>query len=95
MLGADPLLGQALQNSWDKPALGTCHLKCLGQARSWSRLLSSALVKGVSAEACLINMYRFIRIESGACRQRHIAKGSKGVVLHGIYYIPIRPTKVG
>ena len=35
MLGTGPLLGQALQNVWDKPALGTCPLKCLGQARSW------------------------------------------------------------
>ena len=24
----------ALQNAWDRPALGTCPLKCLGQARS-------------------------------------------------------------
>ena len=35
MLGTGPPLGQALQNPWDKPALGTCPLKSLGQARSW------------------------------------------------------------
>ena len=37
MLGTGPLLGQAQNNSWDKPALGTCPLKCLGQARFWDR----------------------------------------------------------
>ena len=35
ILGTGPLLGQALQNSWDKPALGTGPSKFLGQARSW------------------------------------------------------------
>ena len=38
ILGTCPLLGQALQNSWDKPALGTCPSKFLGQARSCDRL---------------------------------------------------------
>jgi hypothetical protein len=37
MLGTSPLLGQALQNSWDRPALGTGPSKFLGQARSWDR----------------------------------------------------------
>ena len=32
MLGTGPLLGQALQNAWDRPALGTAPSKCLGQA---------------------------------------------------------------
>ena len=35
MLGTSTLLGHALENAWDRPALGTCPLKCLGQARSW------------------------------------------------------------
>ena len=35
VLGAGPLLGQALQNAWERPALGTCPSKCLGQARPW------------------------------------------------------------
>ena len=35
ILGTSPLLGQALQNTWDRPALGTGPL--LGQARSWDR----------------------------------------------------------
>jgi len=35
MLGTGPLLGHALCNAWDRPALGTCPLQCLGQARSW------------------------------------------------------------
>ena len=43
MLGAGPLLGQALQNSWDRRALGTCPSKCLGQARSTGPLLGQAL----------------------------------------------------
>ena len=29
-LGTGHLLGHALQNAWDMPALGTCPLKCLG-----------------------------------------------------------------
>ena len=33
--GTGPLLGHALYNAWDRPALGICPLKCLGQARSW------------------------------------------------------------
>ena len=37
MLGTGPLLGQVLQNSWDRPALGTGRSKFLGQARSWGR----------------------------------------------------------
>ena len=37
MLGTGPLLGQALQNSWDRPALGTGPSKFLGQARPWDR----------------------------------------------------------
>ena len=43
MLGAGPLLGQALQNSWGRPALGTCPSKCLGQALSTGPLLGQAL----------------------------------------------------
>ena len=35
ILGASPLLEHALSNAWDKPALETCPLKCLGHARSW------------------------------------------------------------
>jgi len=45
----DPLLGQALQNSWDRPALGTGHSKFLGQARSWDRpfnILGTSLLSG-------------------------------------------------
>ena len=34
MLGTGPLMRHAHQNSWDKPALGTCPLKCLGKAGS-------------------------------------------------------------
>ena len=30
-----PLLGHAFENAWDKPARGTCPLKCSGYARSW------------------------------------------------------------
>ena len=39
MLGASPLLGQALQNAWDRSALGTGPPKCLGQAllNAWDR----------------------------------------------------------
>ena len=37
ILGTGPLLGHALLSSWDKPALGTCPLKFLGQARSCDR----------------------------------------------------------
>ena len=37
MLGTGPLLGQALQHPWDRPALGSCLLQFLGQARSWER----------------------------------------------------------
>ena len=37
MLGASPLLGQALQHAWDVPALGAGSSKCLGYARSWDR----------------------------------------------------------
>ena len=37
MLGTGLLLRQALQNSWHKPAFGTCPLKCLGHARSWDK----------------------------------------------------------
>ena len=39
MLGTGPLLGQALQNAWDRPALGTGPSKCLGQAllNAWDR----------------------------------------------------------
>ena len=35
MPGTCPLLGHALRNALDTPALGTYPLKCLGQARSW------------------------------------------------------------
>ena len=41
--------GQALQNSWDRPALGTGHSKFLGQARSWDRpfkILGTNLLSG-------------------------------------------------
>ena len=34
ILGTGPLLGQAVQNSWGKPALGAGPSKFLGQARS-------------------------------------------------------------
>ena len=37
MFGTSPLLEHALSNAWDKPALETCPLKCLGHARSWGR----------------------------------------------------------
>ena len=40
MLGTGPLLGQALQNAWDKPAFGTGPSTCLGHARSWGRLFN-------------------------------------------------------
>ena len=35
MLGTSPLLGHALLNAWDRPALGTGPSKFLGQARFW------------------------------------------------------------
>ena len=34
MLGTSPILGQALEHAWDKPALGTGPLTCLGHAGS-------------------------------------------------------------
>ena len=37
MLGTGPLLGQALQNSWDMPTLGTGPPKCLGQATKFQQ----------------------------------------------------------
>ena len=33
--GAGLVLGYALYIAWDRPALGTCPLKCLGERRSW------------------------------------------------------------
>ena len=39
LLGTGPLLGQALQNAWDRPAIGASPSKGLGQARSWDRPL--------------------------------------------------------
>jgi hypothetical protein len=37
ILGTGPLLGQAIQNSWDRPALGTGPSKFLGQTSSQDR----------------------------------------------------------
>ena len=33
--GVGLVLGYALYIAWDRPALGTCPLKCLGERRSW------------------------------------------------------------
>ena len=40
MLGTRPLCGFVFENSWDMPAVGAGHSKCLGQARFWDRSFS-------------------------------------------------------